>query len=89
MGGASNRSIDFLRAKWGLQAKDGTWIANAPSQENEGNFNNSFWFGELGAGLLWFSVFDEESSFYFLHSYYFVSLCTCMAFLQVENQKDF
>lgn len=64
MGGASNRSLNFLKAKWGLQAKDGQWIANAPSQENEANFDSSFWFGELGAGLLWFSVFDEETSFY-------------------------
>lgn len=63
-GGASNRSVNFQLAKWGLQAKDGTWNGNAPSQENEANFDKSFWFGELSAGLLWFSTFDEDNSFY-------------------------
>ncbi|MBK9025576.1 MAG: PorP/SprF family type IX secretion system membrane protein [Saprospiraceae bacterium] len=63
-GGASNRSIDFSLAKWGLQGKDGVHHPDFPSNENEANFDKSFWFGELSAGLLWFSTFDEDNSFY-------------------------
>lgn len=69
-GGMSQRSIQFSNAKFGLQAKDGVWDPNAPSGENLTDLDPSFWFGELSAGLLWFSTFDENNSFYIGGAYH-------------------
>ncbi|HQW11353.1 MAG TPA: PorP/SprF family type IX secretion system membrane protein [Saprospiraceae bacterium] len=63
-GGASNRSINFTNMKFGLQSKDGEYCATCTSGEELNSFDPSFWFGELSAGLLWFSTFNEQNSFY-------------------------
>jgi len=46
--GASQRSIDFLNLRYGSQHVD----------------NDNFLFADVSAGLLWFSVLDENSNFY-------------------------
>ena len=63
-GGMSNRSINFTNMKFGLQSKDGEYCPTCPSGEDLTSFDPSFWFGELAAGLLWFSTFSDEASFY-------------------------
>lgn len=64
--GVAQRSIDFLRLRWGLQHDgEGGFNPDLPSGEAN-NFNrDNFIFGDLGAGLLWFTVFDENNSLYF------------------------
>src|SRR5687768_2451814 len=61
--GASQRSIDFTNAQWPSQADDGEWCATCPS--GEGDIPDNFLFGDVGLGLLWFSVLGKHSSFYF------------------------
>ena len=63
--GISQRSIDFLALRWGTQHNgDGGFDPNLDSQEG-GNFDrDNFAFADLSAGLLWFSVLDENNSFF-------------------------
>lgn len=63
-GGVAQRSIDFLQAQWPSQ-HDGSGGVNTglPSGEDNLNFSN-FLFGDLGAGLLWFSILDKDNNFY-------------------------
>ena len=63
--GVSQRSIDFLALRWGTQHDgEGGFDATADSQE-VGNFDrDNFVFADLSAGLLWFSVLDENNSFF-------------------------
>ncbi|MEK7254278.1 MAG: PorP/SprF family type IX secretion system membrane protein, partial [Bacteroidota bacterium] len=60
--GLSQRSLDFTLAKWGTQHDgQGGYDPDAPSYEN-GNFDDfEFLFADLAAGLLWFSVWDENN----------------------------
>jgi type IX secretion system PorP/SprF family membrane protein len=61
-GGAAQRTINFLNLKYGTQF-DGDDFNNAlPSLENFGRDN--FVFGDVGGGLLWYSVFNENTNFY-------------------------
>jgi len=69
--GLAQRSLDFLALRWGNQIQTG--LANGQtaneftqnSSGEEGNFSDdNFLFGDIGAGLLWFSVFDENNNFY-------------------------
>src|SRR5688572_11993300 len=60
--GASQRSIDYTNARWPAQNDDGTWNGNLPS--GEGDLPSDFLFGDVGVGLLWFSVLNKNSSFY-------------------------
>lgn len=62
--GVSQRSINFLKARWGTQHDgNGGRDPNAPSLENNLD-RNKFLFADFSAGLLWFSVFDDNKSFY-------------------------
>ncbi len=63
--GISQRSIDFLALRWGTQHNgDGGFDPTLDSQEG-GNFDrDNFAFADLSAGLLWFSVLDENNSFF-------------------------
>lgn len=63
-GGGSQRNITLTNLKWGLQAKDGSYDPTLPSGENTFNMDPNFWFGELSAGLLWFSNFKGMHSLY-------------------------
>lgn len=67
-GGVSQRSIDFLKAQWPEQNDGGRFNPNLPSGEQ--NFNDNFMFADMAAGLMWYSVFDENSSFYLGGAYH-------------------
>ena len=61
--GASQRSIDFLNLRYGSQHDgEGGFDPNLPTGETFDNDN--FIFADISAGLLWFSVFDEDNNFY-------------------------
>ncbi|HMO37917.1 MAG TPA: PorP/SprF family type IX secretion system membrane protein [Saprospiraceae bacterium] len=62
--GVAQRSIDFLNLRWGTQHDGaGGFDPNLPTQENRFNRDN-FLFADMGAGLLWFMVMDENTNFY-------------------------
>ncbi len=63
-GGVAQRSIDFLNLRWGTQHDgQGGFDPNLPTLEN--NFNrDNFIFADMAAGLLWFSVKDENTNYY-------------------------
>ena len=61
--GASQRSIDFLNLRYGSQ-HDGEGGFDAGLPTNEVFDNDNFIFADISAGLLWFSVFDEDNNFY-------------------------
>lgn len=61
--GASQRSIDFLNLRYGSQ-HDGQGGFDPGLPTNEVFDNDNFIFADISAGLLWFSVFDEDNSFY-------------------------
>ncbi len=66
--GVSQRSIDFLNARYGSQHNgEGQFDPTLPSREDFGRDN--FLFADVSAGILWFSVFDEDNSLYFGGSY--------------------
>lgn len=62
-GGAAQRSLDFLKLRWGTQHDGlGGFDPDAPTQENFDR--DQFVFADLAAGLLWFMTFDENNSLY-------------------------
>lgn len=68
--GLSQRSLDFSRLKWGTQ-HDGQGGHNASAQSLEDDLlNDQFLFADMGAGLLWFSVFDESNNLYIGAAYH-------------------
>ncbi len=65
--GLAQRRIDFHLARWGDQHNgDGGFDPNTTSQEDiNGTFDrDNFAFADVGVGLLWFSVFDENNNVY-------------------------
>ncbi|MEO7177155.1 MAG: PorP/SprF family type IX secretion system membrane protein, partial [Saprospiraceae bacterium] len=61
--GASQRSIDFLKIKWGTQHNgDGTVNPTLPSGENF--TRDRFIFADINVGLLYFNILDKYNSFY-------------------------
>lgn len=62
--GGAQRSIDFLNLRWGTQ-HDGAGGYDPTLSSQETSFDrDNFLFADMGAGLLWFMVFDEFSNFY-------------------------
>ncbi len=62
--GAAQRSIDFLNLRWGTQHDGaGGFDGTLASQETMFDRDN-FLFADLAAGLLWFTVLDDNSNFY-------------------------
>lgn len=62
-GGGAQRSLDFLRLRWGTQHDGlGGFDPDAPTQEDFDR--DQFVFADLAAGLLWFMTFDENNSLY-------------------------
>lgn len=61
--GASQRSIDFLNLRYGSQ-HDGQGGFDGSLPTNENFDRDNFLFADISAGLLWFSVFDENNNFY-------------------------
>ncbi len=64
--GLAQRGLSLLDARWGSQNKDGSWDPTAPSNEPVFGVNgrDNFLFADISAGLLWFSVMDENNNFY-------------------------
>ena len=61
--GLTQRSIDFLNLRYGTQHNgNGQYDPNLPSYE-EGYVNN-YTFGDISAGLLWFSMLGKDKSFW-------------------------
>lgn len=60
--GVAQRSIDFLNLQFGTQNNNGDFDENLPSFENFSLDN--FMFVDMSAGLLWYSVLDENTNFY-------------------------
>jgi type IX secretion system PorP/SprF family membrane protein len=63
--GVSQRSIDFLKARWGDQV-NGEFVFDPtiPTEENLTAIDDKFIFGDIGLGVLWFSVLDKAKNFY-------------------------
>ncbi len=69
-GGAAQRSLDFLKLRWGTQ-HDGRGGWDETINSLEGSFDrDQFIFADLGAGLLWFMVFDKHNNLYFGGAYH-------------------
>lgn len=60
--GVSQRSINFLNARWPVQVIDGQYAGGIPSGEPE--LPDNFLFADVGLGALWFSVLGKHSNFY-------------------------
>jgi type IX secretion system PorP/SprF family membrane protein len=61
-GGLAQRSIDFHNAQWPSQNDNGTHNPQLPP--GEGDLLGNFMFGDVGLGLLWFSVLGDNHNFY-------------------------
>ncbi len=63
--GLAQRSIDFLRLRWGRQHDgNGGFDPSLDSGERDVFNRDNFTFADLAAGLLWFTVFDENNNLY-------------------------
>ncbi len=68
--GLSQRSVSFINAQWPSQSDgNGGHAPEIDPGENFDNINNNFLFGDVGLGLLWFSVLGNNSNFYIGGSY--------------------
>jgi len=63
--GLSQRSIDFLKARWGNQHdNNGGFDGGLPHFENDFYNRDNFMFGDVAAGLMWFSILNEDNNVY-------------------------
>jgi len=63
-GGVAQRSIDFLKLRWGTQHDgEGGFDPNLETLET-GFDRDNFIFADMAAGLLWFMVFDKDNNLY-------------------------
>lgn len=63
--GLSQRGVSFIDAQWGAQVgPDGKWDGALDPGEDFSNIDDKFLFGDVGLGLLWFSVLGEKTNFY-------------------------
>ena len=61
----SQRRVDTTNARWPSQHDgSGGFCESCPGPDFDSQFNTDFLHGDLSAGLVWFSVLDEKSSFY-------------------------
>ncbi len=60
--GLAQRSVNFLEMRFGSQFDGEQFDPGLPT--NEDFTRQSFIFGDLGGGLLWYSIFDENTNFY-------------------------
>ncbi len=71
-GGYSQRNVDFTKAQWGNQYNgEGGFDEGIPSYENW--TRDQFGFVDVGAGVLWFSVFDDMTNFHIGGSYHHIN----------------
>jgi type IX secretion system PorP/SprF family membrane protein len=70
-GGVAQRSLDFLKLRWGLQHDgEGGYNPDLDSGESNNFDRDEFIFADMAAGLLWFMVFDEFNNLYFGGSFH-------------------
>jgi len=63
--GLSQRSISFSQLKWGTQHDgQGGYDSSKPTLEDQNFDQDQFLFADAAAGLLWFSVFDDNNNLY-------------------------
>lgn len=63
--GIVQRGLDFSLLRWGTQHDgNGGFDPTAPSYEETNFTRGNFFYPDLSAGLLWFSVFDAYNNFY-------------------------
>lgn len=60
--GVSQRSVNFLNLRYGTQFDGNDFDPNLPTLENFGRDN--FAFGDVGGGLMWYSILSETTNFY-------------------------
>lgn len=60
--GASQRSINYINAQWPSQVDNGEFCPTCPN--NEGDLPDNFLFGDVGLGVLWFSVINKKTNYY-------------------------
>lgn len=60
--GIAQRSVNFLNLRFGTQFDGEQWDPTRPNREEYATDN--IMFGDVGAGLLWFTVLDKNNSFY-------------------------
>lgn len=63
-GGVAQRSIDFLNLRWPNQHDGEGGFDPSIASGEDGLTTDNFMFADFEAGLLWFTVFDENSNFY-------------------------
>ena len=69
--GLAQRSLDFVKLRWGTQHDgNGGFCATCGSLEEDNFDQDNFLFADASAGLLWFSVFDENNNFYIGGAYH-------------------
>ena len=61
--GLGQRGVNLQDARWGSQNDNGVFNGSLPSNENVFQRDN-FIFADVSAGLLWFTVFDENNNFF-------------------------
>jgi len=63
--GVAQRSLDFLKLRWGLQHDGAGGFDGGLDNGETNNFDrDQFLFGDLAAGLLWFMTFDANNNLY-------------------------
>ena len=68
--GLSQRSIDFLKAEWPSQVDaEFNFDPTIDPGEPFGIIDDQFMFSDIGLGILWFSVLDEQTNFWLGGSY--------------------
>jgi type IX secretion system PorP/SprF family membrane protein len=60
--GVSQRSINSLNLQWPSQGDQGQFNPTLPGENIP---DPNFWFVDMSAGAMWFSVFDQNNNFYF------------------------
>ncbi len=69
--GVTQRSVNFQNLRWGLQHDgEGRWNGDLDSGEEDILTQDNLIFPDISAGLLWFSVFDEDNNFYIGGAYH-------------------
>lgn len=66
--GVTQRSVQFQNLRWGNQQTGGVFNENINSGENFSN--NNLIFADVSAGLLWFTILDDNSNFYLGGAYH-------------------
>lgn len=83
--GVAQRSLDFLKLRWGTQHDgEGGYDNTAPSLE-DGLDNDQFLFADMAAGLMWFSVFDENNNLFIGGAYHHLNRANQSFY---ENSRD-